>query len=301
MALLRVSARVVYADRATWGALDIPRLGGPEDPRGPFALVPRENRTHAIHHHTVVLDDNDNTPNRWTSLVEVYGRMRQLQTIRPDLGNDTPYNDILFWMEASFGRADLVICEGRGPDRWGAHTKGIDANGEYHNGSGLALAFQGNTMLPLRLEGIVGLISAYWKWTVDGHMTREAFPHLGELRPVRASSYGHRDFRDENDRSTWTVCPGDGLYNQLPNIEVNGSDEDESEVENMKASVVVTTHPAASFIWATDWITRSYVTDIKFLERQVAAGRWSTVVEHFAAGTPEQRDFLKLERLRDVG
>ena len=252
MTLIRITDRVVYADRLTWGAVDsYPRLGGPEDPRGPYAFVPRRERTHAIHHHTVVLDSNDDTPNRWTTLNEVYDRMRQLQIMRPDLGKDVPYNDVAFWMEEGFGLAVLVICEGRGPDRWGAHTKGLDANGKHHNGTALALAFQGNTELPMRLEDLADDFSAYWSWTVNGHITGETFVSLGSLRPVRAESYGHRDFRDENDSSTWTLCPGEGLYNLLPNITLEVEDE-ESEDE-MKSFLIQEQNSPFVFIMAGVW------------------------------------------------
>lgn len=141
---LSISPTLLYFDRAEWGArTDIPRLG---------YFVPAWRRTHAIMHHTVVID-NDATPNLWETEAEVTAKMRQLQTIRPDLGLDVPYNDVGFLMAGG----KLLVCEGRGADRTGAHTHG-------HNTAGVALALQGNFELARDIGPWVPAISRWWGW-----------------------------------------------------------------------------------------------------------------------------------------
>ena len=85
-----------------------------------------------VFHHTVIID-NDATPNLWTNLAEVKAKMRQLQKIRPDLGSEVPYSFVLFLMEDG----SLIVCEGRGTRRTGAHTIG-------HNSEWLGQAFEGD-------------------------------------------------------------------------------------------------------------------------------------------------------------
>ncbi len=110
--------------RDDWGA-------DPSLPRRGHQLGPL-NRTEIFIHHTVIVD-NDTTKNEFESLDEVRADMQQLQTIRPDLGLDVPYNFIAFCMS----NGDLILGEGRGLERTGAHTTD-------HNRSALGIAFQGN-------------------------------------------------------------------------------------------------------------------------------------------------------------
>src|SRR3990170_848651 len=122
---------MLYLSREAWGArTDIPRLGNP---------VPRQHRSHIILHHTVITDP-DATPNLWETVDEVRLKMRQLQTSRPDLGLDVPYNFVIFLMPEG-----IVVCEGRGYNLDGAHTYG-------HNTTGVGVAFQGNFELPFDIR-----------------------------------------------------------------------------------------------------------------------------------------------------
>ncbi len=188
-----VQPGLLYLTRSGWGAnKTIPRLG---------YTVSRSQRTKAIIHHTVVVD-NDATKNLWTSLDEVKSKMRQLQVIRPDLGMDVPYNFVMFLMEDG----SIIVCEGRGLDRTGAHTHG-------HNTDGMATALQGNFMLPVDLSAYISGMSRWWGWLrYDQGMVNLGSEHPGAI------AYGHRDFRDPNDTSTWTSCPGDNLYNIIPQL-----------------------------------------------------------------------------------
>lgn len=117
-----------YVARSEWDQIGRTR-GEYTGPKGYHALVP---------HHTV------------TGYVEAYyelviQKMRWLQTLRPDLGNDVPYN----WV--TFADPDPYACwvgEGRGLGWSGAHTYGY--NYEVH-----ANAFWGNSITDPVSEGVL--------------------------------------------------------------------------------------------------------------------------------------------------
>lgn len=180
-------SKVIVLSREDWGAkTNLPRLGTIVDPR---------RRTEVFIHHTVIVD-NDTTINEWESIDEVKAKMKQLQTIRPDLGKDVPYNFVAFCMT----NGDLVLGEGRGLNRSGAHTVG-------HNTSAIAVSFQGDfqrTPLPSKLdENLVGL----------GNWLRElredkGFVNLGSEHPLGRDVFGHRDVKS-------TDCPGQHVFDRL--------------------------------------------------------------------------------------
>jgi hypothetical protein len=191
---LQIGTNLLYMDRRDWGAdVTLPRLG---------YTVPSNRRTHAIMHHTVVID-NDATPNVWESHNEIKGKMRQLQTIRPDLGLDVPYNDVGFLMAGG----KFVVCEGRGQVRTGAHTRG-------HNTEGYALALEGNFELARDIGPWVGVLSEWWGWLKYDRGMR----NLGVVTPNRGVIFGHKDFRDPNDTDTWTACPGTQVMARIGQI-----------------------------------------------------------------------------------
>lgn len=199
---MQIQPGLTYLTRVKWVAdTSIPRLG---------VTVARSNRTEAILHHTVIID-SDATKNLWTNRAEVKAKMRQLQVIRPDLGKDVPYNFVMFLMEDG----TIIVCEGRGLDRSGAHTKG-------HNYYGMATALQGNFMLAVNLRPYITGMSRWWGWLkYDKGMN-----NLGSWHPQRSLVFGHRDFRDPNDTSTWTACPGDRLYTVIPQLEFKEKEDD---------------------------------------------------------------------------
>ncbi|KKN25702.1 hypothetical protein LCGC14_0882140 [marine sediment metagenome] len=186
---MQIQPGLTLLTRTDWGANQtIPRLG---------VAVARSDRTEAIIHHTVIVD-SDATRNLWTNLAEVKAKMRQLQTIRPDLGMDVPYNFVMFLME----NGTIIVCEGRGLDRRGAHTK-------YHNRTGLATALQGNFMLPTRggLSPFIPAMSRWWGWLrYDMKLV-----NLGSKHPVGRIAFGHVDL-------SATACPGDNLYDIIPQL-----------------------------------------------------------------------------------
>ncbi len=189
--MLKIAPDVHVLFRADWGArTDLPRLG---------VVLPPAVATEAIMHHTVIIDQ-DATPNRWESVSEVIIKMRQLQTIRPDLGLDVPYSYVAFLMRYSH-KLGLILCEGRGPYRRGAHTK-------WHNVTGRAVAIEGNTEIGLPIDPYAAHLSHAWGWIKDEY----GLINLGNVTPGRGGIvYGHTDFRRDDDRSTWTACPGQGM------------------------------------------------------------------------------------------
>lgn len=197
---LQITPTLLYLRRREWSPdVTLPRLG---------YTVPRDRRTHAILHHTVVIDD-DATPNVWESLSEIKMKMRQLQVIRPDLGLDVPYNDVGFLMEG--GR--LVVCEGRGQDRTGAHTHG-------HNTEGYALALEGNFELARDIGPWVPALSRFWGWLKYERGMR----NLGVVRPPRGVIWGHRNF-------TQTACPGVRVMARIEDITFAEEDDMVSQEE----------------------------------------------------------------------
>jgi len=184
-------AEIVLLSRSDWGArTDLPRLG---------AIVNRGSRTEVFIHHTVIIDDDDTT-NEWEDLDEVKQRMRELQTTRPDLGLDVPYNFVAFCMAGG----ELVLGEGRGLDRSGAHTVG-------HNHSALAVSFQGNfeeLPLPANLDA---QLTALGNWLRE-RREQDGFVNLGTDRPLGREVFGHRDIKA-------TDCPGQHVFDRLSLIQ----------------------------------------------------------------------------------
>ena len=166
----------------------------PEFPRK-GSRVARLSRTEVFIHHTV-FTDSDSSPNEWEDLGEVKSRMRRLQTIRPDLGNDVPYSMVAFCM----ADGELVLCEGRGLDRSGAHTVG-------HNESALGIAFQGNFESEALPRHFDSQLVSLGQW-LRGLILDGGFFNLGKVRPADRDLWGHRDSKP-------TACPGQKLFDKL--------------------------------------------------------------------------------------
>ncbi len=200
---LKIAPQVIYLSRREWGADEsLPRLG---------QEYPADVPTEAIQHHTVIID-NDATPNLWESAAEVIPKMRQLQTIRPDLGLDVPYSYVAFLMQYTHKKG-LILCEGRGPYRRGAHTK-------YHNRTGRAMAIEGNTSIGGPLTAYTEMLSWAWGWIKDEH----GLVNLGTGNPNRGGVvFGHRDFSQ-------TVCPGQHMMNIIEQLTLTPYQQEEDLV-----------------------------------------------------------------------
>ena len=195
MAKFEIVPGLTFADRRAWGPNPAhPRLGNKVD---------RDARNHIIIHHTDMIDTSGNTPNLWDSEAEAFAMMRQLQTVRPDLGFDVPYNFIVFLMSDP---GKVMICEGRGEDRSGAHTKG-------HNTRGIGVCFAGGfESSPISnpdLASRVPLVSKFLGWLKfsASHPDYGNFPpmtNLDDLHPHSRAVFFHQDFRN-------TDCPGQKL------------------------------------------------------------------------------------------
>jgi hypothetical protein len=185
--------KIVYLTRAEWGArTDLPRLG--------YYVAPAK-RTEVHVHHTATVDTYDPgvwTRNRW-DLGEAIAYQRRLQTARPDLGKDIPYNLVSFVSEDA---KTVWVMEGRGLYRSGAHTAG-------HNTAGFGWAVGGNFDLP-DPEAAKAFI-----FEVDNRLTylrRNGFFNLGSARsPKGWWVWGHRD-------SAPKACPGSTLYPMLASV-----------------------------------------------------------------------------------
>jgi hypothetical protein len=201
MALFEIVPHLRFADRKEWVKnTTLPRLG---------RLVKRVDRTHVFIHHTVT-PDSDATPNIWEDDQEAFARMRKLQVIRPDLGLDVPYNFVAFILT----NGDLLICEGRGEDRSGAHTAG-------HNTRAIAVSFAGNfedlsvtgADLPAKME----LLSKFLGWLKfdASHPSYGNFPpmsNLGSLKPAGRNVWAHSDVKP-------TACPGTKIEQHLASVD----------------------------------------------------------------------------------
>lgn len=201
MAQFQIVPHLNFFSRSEWVTnSNLPRLGGKVD---------RSDRTHVFIHHTVT-PDSDSTPNIWETEAEMKSRMRKLQVIRPDLGLDVPYNFVAFVMS----NGDLNICEGRGEDRTGAHTKG-------HNTKSIAVSFAGNfedlTVEGAKLKEKMKLLSYFLGWLrfdpshPDYGQYRE-MRNLGSLTPSGRKVFAHSDVKA-------TACPGTKIERHLDEVD----------------------------------------------------------------------------------
>ena len=200
---VQLSENLTLFSRADWGAdTSLPRRGH---------RVARDARTHVICHHTVMPDGSDNSPNVWETEAEVFNMMRRLQIVRrKDLGADVPYNFVVFLMRKT---GNVFVCEGRGEDRTGAHTKG-------HNTRGIALSFAGDFHnRSVRDEDIASRLPAIadfliWLRTDASHPdygSYDPMANLGEFQPSGRQVFFHKDFKN-------TACPGRRLESHLSTL-----------------------------------------------------------------------------------
>lgn len=233
-----IAPRIIYVSREGWRAdLSLPQLGVIVDP-----VLRTGRRTH----HSVIIDP-DATPNRWTHLPEVFGKMQQLQTIRPDLGLDVPYTLVAFAMEVGFTyqdkRVDIVLCEGRGLMRSAAHTAGRNDQGVYFNISDIAICWEGNFEIPvlwLQTPEYRESASHMWGWV--------AFTQ-GLTNLQTGPSLGHRD-------DAQTLCPGGYLYAELQHHDpVNPPNKEEQDPivlageDTSMALIIKTRTDHKSYLW----------------------------------------------------
>lgn len=243
---LLLSSKLLYLSRDEWDESGAPRLG---------AILNNDEAVEAIQHHTVGAD-YDNTPNRWTTLDEVKNRMRFLRTIRPDLGADVPYSWVGFFMEDQvFGEGGMIVCEGRGPDRRGAHTR-------YHNRTGRAMAIAGNLedrfidVLPF-----VPQLSRFWSFA----KYEQGLPNLGTVKPERGEIWPHREFPTAS-----TVCPGKYMMRVLRGVRMTPPPEEEDDM----AQLWLLKKKGTNYTFVSNGFERSHVKSATALKELQDAGVW---------------------------
>ncbi len=217
---IEIAPGVTYLTREDWGA----------DPtiRGGHPMNGAAEKVEIWIHHTVVVD-RDATPDLWTNLAEVKTKMRQLQVIRADI-TDVPYNGVAFMME----NGDLVVCEGRGSNRSGAHTIG-------HNRDGYGWAIEGDMETPP--NPTVGLwvpkFNRFFGW-----LKAEELPRLGPF------NY-HQEVSN-------TACPGVSVIPEVPKFRYTVVEEEET----MKLVLLFLEGDRHGSWWVSDWLTRRGVADV---------------------------------------
>lgn len=168
---------ITYLTRADWGA-------GPVT-RGEVLTVAPVGWF--VHHTVMILPDYDRDGFRHGDLDDVKRYMGELQRARPDLGSEIPYSWVGFRGENDHA---VVICEGRGAMRSGAHTGDRDWRLNYTH---YAWAVAGNTETePFTIGEATG-----FRW-LAARFTPKA------TGPTR----GHRD-------AAATACPGRNAYAAL--------------------------------------------------------------------------------------
>ncbi len=244
-----IAPSVTWFTREDWGAdVSLPQLG---------ELLNPAEATEAIMHHTVVVD-KDATPNLWENLLECFVKMRQLQTIRPDLGLDVPYSGVAFLMRYSDGQREVALMEGRGFAVRGAHTM-------YHNRTGRAIAIEGNLELAVNVAPYVQMLSRAWGWAKD----RYSLANLGTIRPPRGQVWGHKNFAQ-------TACPGASLMAVIEQIKIDLPPKEEEMVKLLRLGDD-DGHGGlrwTAYTYITDGFEKRHVTNPDALKELQDAGVW---------------------------
>lgn len=265
-----IAPGVTYLIRADWGAN--PRIVG-----GHLMDGAAEKIEIPVHHTVIV--DNDATPDLWETLAEVKAKMRRLQVIRADI-TDVPYNGVGFLM----ADRSLIVCEGRGPNRSGAHTIG-------HNRRGYGFALEGD------MEALPNPDVSLWVPKLNrffGWLKAEQLPRLSEF--VTGHEHGPYQFFPHQQVSQ-TLCPGRAV---IPVI-----DQFRYELAEEEDMLILITGPDEHTVYCTNLMGAWWVENMDILNMLVFMGakarrvndRWhGFVVEqqlidallkaHAAGGTP---------------
>lgn len=152
--------------------------------------VPLEQIVGLVVHHTViVMPDYDHDGLVGGDIDDICSYMRQLQRARPDLGLEVPYSTVHF---EGATPDEVIVAEGRGFGRTGAHTIGLNST---RYGCALAGDYTARQPTPGQLAGIrwVGtqLADPAGAVATIGHRYVyatacpgvDAYPHISELHP----------------------------------------------------------------------------------------------------------------------
>lgn len=171
-----------WISRAEWGANPLNVQVGHATPHEQYdGLV--------VHHTVIVMPDYDHDGLVGGDIDDICSYMRQLQRARPDLGLEVPYSFVIF--EGSTPD-EVIVAEGRGFGRTGAHTIGYNST---RYGCALAGDYTAREPTPGQIAGIrwVGAQLADPSGAVStlGHRDVyatacpgvDAYPHLDEMQP----------------------------------------------------------------------------------------------------------------------
>lgn len=229
--MMRLDDNLFIMFREEWDKSGRPRLGGPPQPGKRF-IHPHE-RLGIIEHHTVTVD-NDATKNVWEWVdEEIKPHMERLRTIRAgDLGEDVPYS----WCKFCMPGGKLVVCEGRGNMRSGAHTYPYDGypyNTKYMGnvwvGNFEDYAININPWLPANNR-----FNGWLKYDIG----------MENLGPIQY----HGGIPGAS-----TACPGTFIKRKLSKM---GYTEPEREEDDMAALMVMIYHQDRGEYSITDWKDR---------------------------------------------
>ncbi len=251
--MIQLTTKLFFMPRHEWDTGTLPRLGYP---------VPKDMRTISIIHHTVTLD-SDLTRNIWEHEQEVAEHMRYLQTIRPDLGLDVAYNDVAFLMESGI----VIIAEGRGVQRSGAHTRGYTDN-VHNNVGGYAVACAGDFHnIDTNINRWIPSLNNYWgilKWDV---------PMLN--LPIQVK--GHQQI----PRNA-TACPGDSIMRKIARIRaVRIPQEDPTPMNPILVILYDQDEPNGAYYLST-WMEKRKLDNMAELQ-------WYRALRIAEAGIPSER------------
>ena len=252
--MIKLTPNLFFMPRHEWDTSDLPRLG---------YSVHTHDRKIAIIHHTVTLD-SDLTRNIWETVAEIKEHMLYLQTIRVvDLGADIPYNDVAFFMSTGV----VIICEGRGVHRSGAHTKGY-TDGVHNNVGGYAVACAGDFHnIDTNINRWIAPLNNYW-----GTLKYDV-PMIN--LPIQVK--GHQQIP-----SNATACPGDSIMRKIGQIRAVRIRRRDPAPMNSNIVILFDMEEPNGAYWLSDWITKRHIVN----EADLA---WYRTLRIAEAGIPRKR------------
>ena len=252
--MIKLTRKLFFMPRYEWDTSSLPRLGYP---------VHLHQRTLAIMHHTVTLD-SDFTKNVWETEQEIKEHMLLLQTIRvSDVGADIAYHDVAFFM----ADGSVIICEGRGIHRSGAHTRGY-TDDVHNNVGGYAVAAAGDFHnIDININRWITPLNNYWG------VLKFDVPMIN--LPIQVK--GHQQIPQNA-----TACPGDSFMRKIARIRAVRIITEEAPDMNPILVIVYDLEEPNGAYYLSTWLEKRHIDN----EAELAFYRALRVAE---AGIPKER------------